>query len=182
MRLLRHHPLPGRPLSATDADYAAAAAQGNRDALAALYARHADAVYSLALRLLQNTADAEDVLQDVFVGLPRALGRYTEHGTFAAWLKRIAARASIARNRNRPTTDELTPDFPSPSSDPGLRIDLDAAIASLPESLRTPFVLRAVDGFTHDEIAALLDISTANAMQRFSRACRQLRTTLDPAS
>ena len=166
-------------LSATDAELCVAAADGSRDALAALYDRHAPVVYALALRLLQHSADAEDIVQDVFVGLPRALTAYAEQGTFAAWLKRITARAAIARGHRLQATDALVGDVQAPNGDPGLRIDLEAAIAALPEMLRTPFVLRAVDGFTHDEIAQLLNISTANAMQRFSRACRQLRLTLD---
>lgn len=170
---------PRQPMPATDAELCAAIARGDRDALAALYDRHAPAVYSLALRLLQHASDAEDVMQDVFVSLPRALTTYAEQGTFAGWLKRVTARAAIARSHRRRTTDALHTDVQAPSTDVGLRIDLEAAIAALPDTLRTPFVLRAIDGFAHDEIAVLLNISTANAMQRFSRACRQLRTTLD---
>jgi RNA polymerase sigma-70 factor, ECF subfamily len=169
-------------VSISDADHAAAAARGSRHALAELYARHADGVYALALRLLHNSADAEDVLQDVFVGLPHALGTYTERGTFSAWLKRIAARSAIARGRNRRPAEALTADLPALATDAGLRIDLDAAVAALPDALRTPFVLRAVNGFSHDEVAALLEISVANAMQRYSRACRLLRTTLEPVT
>lgn len=174
-----HPPLPPSPIA--DADLCSAAAAGSREALAALYDRHAASVYSLALRLLQHPSDAEDVMQDVFVGLPRALTTYVEQGSFVAWLKRLTARAAIARGARRPSATVLHHEVQAPSSDPALRIDLEVAIAALPETLRTVFVLRAVDGFAHDEIAALLNISTANAMQRFSRACRQLRTTLDPA-
>ena len=136
-------------------------------------------MYSLARRLLGNPSDAEDVLQDVFLGLTHALQRYAEQGNFSAWLLRITARTALARARNRRPADALSGDHPQAAADHGARMDLDAALASLPESLRTVFVLRAIEGFSHDEIATLLHISPANAMQRYSRACKQLRPLLD---
>ncbi|MEP6619798.1 MAG: sigma-70 family RNA polymerase sigma factor [bacterium] len=166
-------------MSVSDAVLVAGATRGDRDALAALYERHASAVYTLALRLLGNPSDAEDVLQDVFLGLTHALDRYSEQGAFAAWLLRITARSALARARNRRPDESLRADHPQRPSDHGTRMDIDAALAVLPNTLRTPFVLRAVEGFSHDEIAALLDISPANAMQRYSRACKQLRSLLD---
>jgi len=166
-------------IPASDAAQIAAAADGSRDALAALYERHGGTVYALALRMLGNPSDAEDVLQDVFVGLPQALRRYEERGTFAAWLRLVTARAALARRRHLRPMESLDPTLGAPRTDLALRVDLEAALARLPDSLRIPFILRAVEGLSHGEIGALLELSPANAMQRFSRACKLLRGYLD---
>src|SRR6266545_263433 len=84
-----------------DADLVAAVRAGNSDALGRLYEQHADAVFVLALRMTASEADAEDVLQDVFVGLPEALRLYEERGTFGAWLKRVTARTALMRLRSQ---------------------------------------------------------------------------------
>jgi RNA polymerase sigma-70 factor (ECF subfamily) len=65
----------------------AAARAGRLDAVGELYRRHAHDVYTLALRIVASADDAEDVLQDVFVGLPRALRGCRDQGRFAAWLR-----------------------------------------------------------------------------------------------
>ena len=166
-------------MPSSDAALIAATVAGERDALAALYARHGRDVYALALRMLGSASDAEDVLQVVFVGLPQALRRYEERGTFGAWLRLITARTALARRRRVRATEPLDAGLHASPVDPGLRVDLARAVARLPDSLRIPFVLRAVDGLSHDEIGGVLEITPANAMQRFSRACRLLRGYLD---
>src|ERR1051325_8625989 len=83
----------------TDAQLAGDAARGNPDALASLYARYARGLFAVAYRLLQSTEDAEDVVHDVFVGLPEALRRYDERGSLGPWLKKITARVALARMR-----------------------------------------------------------------------------------
>src|SRR5207245_5916176 len=65
----------------------AEARAGSPDALSALYLEHGAALFRLAYRLVRTREDAEDVVHDVFVGLPEPLLRYEEHGSFAAWLK-----------------------------------------------------------------------------------------------
>src|SRR5437016_10390452 len=75
------------------------AREGRADALSELYARFGQTLMALAFRLTGSRADAEDVLHDVFVGLPEALSRYEERGSLAAWLRRITARAALMRLR-----------------------------------------------------------------------------------
>jgi hypothetical protein len=76
------------------------------DALAALYREHGRALFRLAYRLTGTREDAEDVVHDVFVGLPEALGRYEERGSLAGWLKRVTARLALGtRPSNRPRRD-----------------------------------------------------------------------------
>src|ERR1043165_8907600 len=103
--LLMCHPLdpPRRtmPLDvvSSESDTLAAARSGSADALGTLFARHAGLVYRVALRLTASDADAQDIVQDVFVGLPEALRGYEEHGSFEAWLKRVAVRCALMRMR-----------------------------------------------------------------------------------
>src|SRR2546426_9139750 len=73
---------------------------GSPDALAALYLEHGAALFRLAYRVVGAREDAEDVVHDVFVGLPEALQRYEERGSLAGWLKRVTARVALMRLRS----------------------------------------------------------------------------------
>src|SRR5580765_6259863 len=96
-------------------DVAARARTGNPAALSELYALYGNALMALAYRLMGSRADAEDVLHDVFLGLPEALRRYDERGALESWLKRITARVALTRLRSRDRAREvnLDDDFPS---------------------------------------------------------------------
>jgi RNA polymerase sigma-70 factor (ECF subfamily) len=160
-----------------------AAAAGNVDALSQLYREYADDVYSTAYRLLGNRADAQDVLQDVFVGLPRALRNYRESGQFAAWINRVTVRTSLmhmrsARRRRETDLDDVT-DVLSNATDSAVNIiAVRRAIAGLPEILRIAYMLRTVEGHSHDEIASLLGITPGASATRVSRATDLLRKEL----
>ncbi|HET9984659.1 MAG TPA: sigma-70 family RNA polymerase sigma factor [Longimicrobiales bacterium] len=164
-----------------DAALLRSVAAGSLEALGTLYARHADAVYGVALRLTGSPAEAEDVLQDMFVGLPRALGAYTERGRFEAWLKRVAVRVALMHLRTRRRWREVPLDALPPRATaagaphPADRIDLERLVARLPDSLRTVFVLKEVEGYGHAEIGELLGITPGNSAARLSRAWAILR-------
>src|SRR5689334_11845017 len=106
----------------------------------------------VAFHLTRSAADAEDVLHDVFVGLPEALRRYDERGTLESWLKRVTARVALsrlrARERRREVAIDAEPDDPALGTPAGRGVDdlgaLQGALDRLPESLRTVFVLREV--------------------------------------
>jgi RNA polymerase sigma-70 factor (ECF subfamily) len=154
--------------------------RGSVEALGELYRAHADSVYTLALRLTGSRADAEDVLHDVFLGLARAAASYHEHGRFAAWLGRIAARAALmrmrARRRKRESPlEEAGSAAVTHGADPVDRIALEQALARLPAPLRVVFVLKEIEGYSHEEIGGMLGITAANSAQRLSRAWKQLR-------
>lgn len=154
--------------------------QGSVDALGELYRAHADAVYTLALRLTGSRADAEDVLHDVFLGLPRAAASYHERGRFAAWLGRVTARAALmrmrARRRKRESPlEEAGSPAAARGADPVDRIALERALARLPAPLRVVFVLKEIEGYSHEEIGGMLGITAANSAQRLSRAWKHLR-------
>src|SRR5260370_19324309 len=91
---------------------------GSPEALAALYRAHGVALYRLAYRVTGTREDAEDVLHDVFVGLPEALARYEERGNLAGWLKRVTARVALGRVRSRKRRGEVPPEIPRPGAEP----------------------------------------------------------------
>ena len=164
---------------------------GDPDALGELYARHARALLALAYRLLGSVEDAEDVLHDVFLGLPEALRCYDERGTLESWLKRVTARVALNRLRARRRSREIRFDDDPAPRDASVRhmpavgagdaidaIALQRAIDALPESLRLVFVLKEVEGYSHAEVAALLDITRGASEVRLHRAVAALRRTL----
>lgn len=186
-------PIRPRPVTLDAAgtdDLARAARDGDLAALGALYDRSAPALYRTLLRYTGSVVDAEDVLHDVFVGLPEALRGYTERGRFDAWLARVAVRHAMMRRRarSRRREDELDDAAPFASADDAARrtdddsehAGLHAAVRALPDSLRHVLLLRQVEGFSHDEIASVLGISTGNSRARLSRAIDALRRALDP--
>jgi RNA polymerase sigma-70 factor (ECF subfamily) len=171
------------PLASVE-DLVRAARAGDPDGIAGLYDRYAPSLYRVALRLSGSAADAEDVVHDVFVGLPEALRRYEEHGSLHAWLSRVTARTMLMRARSGRRRREEPLDDAAGASSP-LRADARAdasdaerAVCALPDGLRAVFVLRQIEGYAHDEIAALLGISVGASRVRLARALDALRRAL----
>lgn len=175
------------------ADPIVEARRGDPAALAALYSRHGNALYGIAWRLTGSAADAEDVLHDLFVGLPELLQRYEERGQLRGWLCRVVVRLSLVqlrRARRRGEVDltiaelahaELASAASAESSAAtASALDLARALDSLPTTLRTVVVLKQFEGYSHEEIAELLDITTGASRVRYLRALRQLRQLLEP--
>src|SRR3954468_20674925 len=139
------------PLPTAHADLIARTRLGDAAALTELYERYGDALMALAYRLTGSEADAEDVLHDVFLGLPEALAKYDERGSFESWIKRITARVALTklRARRREREVDLADVHIAPESGAMHRLaDLVAvqrAIDALPDSLRAVFVLREVE-------------------------------------
>jgi RNA polymerase sigma factor (sigma-70 family) len=176
---------PARDLPVPDDPALLAAVRaGSAEALGTLYTRHADMVFGAAFRMLGSRADAEDVLQDIFVGLPEALQGYDDRGRFAHWLKRIAVRAALmrlrARQRRREEPIDMLELSPAAEGTSAIveRIAAQRAIAALPDALRTVFLLKEVDGYSHQEIAALLGISSSASAVRLFRAWRAIHAQL----
>jgi RNA polymerase sigma-70 factor (ECF subfamily) len=168
-----------------DASLVARARVGNADALSELYSRFGYALMAVAYRLTGSRDDAEDVLHDVFLGLPEALTRYEERGSLESWLKRVTARVALTRMRSRGRLREvsLADDDSSPVPSPSLeclvdRLTVQRAIDALSDSLRIVFVLREIEGYSHAEIAELLDITQNASEVRLHRALRALRRTI----
>jgi RNA polymerase sigma-70 factor (ECF subfamily) len=158
-------------------------AAGDADALAELYRRHGAAVHAVAYRLTASAADADDVLQDVFVGLPEALRRFDGRGSFEGWLRRVAARTALMRMRRATRRGEVeldsdTSTAPAAAMDTGARVDIERALAALAPGLRAVFVLREVEGYSHAEIAEIMGLRAGTSEVRLHRARLRLRELL----
>ena len=168
---------------ADEGELVAGTMEGEEAAFAALYHRHASAAFSAAYRLLGNAADAEDVVQELFLVLPKTLAGYEPgRGALGAWLRRVAVRLALMRMRTvrrRRETDAGSVATLLARDDSALeRLSIEAALARLSEEQRTVFLLKEVEGYEHREIAALLDISVANSEVRLFRARQALRVLL----
>jgi RNA polymerase sigma-70 factor, ECF subfamily len=156
---------------------------GSMEALGDLYARYSEAVYRMALRILGSSAEAEDVLQDVFVGLPSTLRRFDEEHELGPWLRRVAARVALSRVRSTGRRDQRERSYASERPDASTaQVDrclfLERALQEVPESLRPVLLLKEVEGYSHDEIADLLSITPGASAVRLHRALKILRQAL----
>lgn len=164
----------------------AQALRGNPEALGQIYARHKDVLYRVALGLMRSWADAEDIVQEVLVGLPEALRRYHGDGALEGWLVRVTTRTALMelrRRRRRRGLEALLADWGWIKRRGGFRdevdrISLDRALAGLPEAQRAAFLLKEVEGYSHEEIGEMLGITTGASRARFFRAARKLRSLL----
>jgi RNA polymerase sigma-70 factor (ECF subfamily) len=170
----------------TDAEAIDRARRGDAAGLATLYHRHAAELFRLARRLLASSADAEDALHDLFVGLPELLERYQHSERLAPWLRGVLVRICLGRlrrDRERRRIVELREDlveFRPHNETPWDAVDLERAISALSDAERAVFVLRQIEGYTHEEIGACLGISSGAARVRYIRAVRRLRKLLEP--
>lgn len=157
---------------------------GSREALAELYHRYSDRLYATAHRLTRSEADAEDILQDVFVNLPENLRRYDGDGSLASWLKRVTVRTALMMERTRRRRREVSlpslASFPFGSGPPPAvdAVALRRAIDRLPEGWRLVFVLKEVEGYSHSEVADFLGITVGASQASLSRARKRLRRVL----
>lgn len=168
------------------------AAQGGDDlAFAALYNAHAGRVFALCLRLSGDSVLAAELVQDVFVRVWERLSGYRGESAFATWLHRVAVNTVLdgaRRRRRRQLRVAIAADFSdlallersaAPALEPSDSLDLEAAIARLPAGARAVFVLFDLEGFAHDEVAALLGIAVGTSKAHLFRARRLLRGMLE---
>lgn len=178
-------------METTDADLVAAAQSGDRDALDALLRRHHDRIHALARRLTGNDADAADATQEALIAIVRGLPRFDQRAAFGTWAYRVATNASLDElrrraRRPRPDPDALL-DVAAAASDPadiaGARVDVDAALATLPVEFRAAVVLRDLCALDYAEIADVLDIPAGTVRSRIARGRAHLAEHLgNPAA
>ena len=134
---------------------------GDEGAMAALYDRYASIVYSVALRVLQDTGAAEDVLQDIFMQLWRNPGSFdSSRGNMAAWLAVIARNRAIDTLRRRKPQDDIEnvvvsvePDMASEAERSRAMAKIRGAMEAMPAPQRSALELAYFEGLTHMEIA-----------------------------
>ncbi len=158
------------------------ATKGDAWALARLYDEYAGTLHAVAYRITTCPSDADDVVHDLFAGLPRALGTYQGRGSLGGWLKRCTVRLALMRLRKVRREVRFDPSAhaaaDSRARDPTVGAALTHALKRLPPDLRAVVVLKDVEGYSHTEIGELLDISAGNSAVRLHRARRQLRNLL----
>lgn len=154
--------------------------RAERAALALVYARYRHAAYNLALRVLGEVPAAEDVVQDVFVRLPRALAGFRGEAPFGAWLRRLVANACIDELRRRQWLDhDVLPDaLAEPASARALseaQAEAWGLLRGLPARARAVLVLHVVEGYTHAELATLFGQSESYSKSILARTLRRLQ-------
>jgi len=142
-------------------------------------------MYNIAIRFLNNKMDAEDILQESFISAFSRLGELQNRDLFGSWLKRIVINNCISFQRKRKVTFEEIDerrhgeteerDEGMPEVDPAL---VHLAIKELPSKGRTVLVLRALEGYSHKEIAETMDISVSTSKTQYSRALSLLNKKL----
>lgn len=157
----------------------ASAQRGDQDAFGLLYRAHSPRVFALLTRLAGDDALASDLLQETFLHAWRGLPHWRGDSALATWLDRIAINAHLTALRAQRRRDaresadeelEKLAGIAAPSTEPGIRIDLERAIAALPPRMRTAFVLRDVEGYSYEEIALVTDNAAGTIRAQVSRA------------
>lgn len=164
--------------------------EGNAEAFEELYRQHAGRLYNLAFRMTGSAEEAEDLLQDVFLHAHRKLGSFRGESSLGTWLYRLGMNQCLDYLRGRHAkmgraTDSLDaetadePAAPAPAVPTAIsRMDLDRAIAKLPEGCRAVFLLHDVEGFDHGEVASILGISEGTSKSQVHKARVKLRAML----
>lgn len=175
---------------ATDLQLARSASHGDMGSFEELYKRHHRRVYSVCLRMLQNTSEAEDLTQDVFIQLYRKIGSFRGDSAFTTWLHRMTVNQVLMHFRKRTvkfekTTEEgETPDqIVTGTANPERmrivdKIALDNAIEQLPTGYKNVFVLHDVEGFEHEEVAKILGCSVGTSKSQLHKARLKLQKLL----
>jgi RNA polymerase sigma-70 factor (ECF subfamily) len=167
-------------------DLVARAQAGDQMAFRDLYRLHAGRVYALCLRLTGDSGAAAERTQDVFVRLWDKLRSFRGESAFSSWLHRLAVNVVLNERRTTgrrevrvmPMADPAVLERGSGESMVGLNIDLEQAIAALPEGAREVFVLYDIEGYGHAEIARLVGIAEGTSKAQLFRARRLLRESL----
>jgi RNA polymerase sigma-70 factor (ECF subfamily) len=196
---------PENAIPPDEARLVAAAASGDSTAFEEIVRRHAGLVLSLGRRILGNREAAEDLLQDVFLKVHRALAGYRAEASLKTWIARIAVNA--ARNRKRDDARRLrvvapvldaplgtadgslltlgdlaSDDAPSPeraAASAEARIRIEHALGALPSEFREALVLREIEGLSYEEISEVLEISLGTVKSRIARARLRLMDALE---
>lgn len=173
------------PFTDAERDLVARLRAKDPEAFASLYDQYAGLLFRIGYSLLGDPSEAEDLVHDVFLGLPRALTTFEGRGSFEGWLKRVATRTGLMKLRQaRSRTTGLQrrgwtlPRLTRPP-DADAALDLNAALGELTPALRAAFVLREVQGYRYEEVADLLGISIGAARVRVLRARRALSALLE---
>ena len=182
-------PLPStehfQPQQADDNDLVVLASQGDQQAFKQLYQRHHCRVYAMCFRLCHSASQAEEVTQNCFVRLWQKLPLFKGESLFTTWLHRLCVRQAINDLKAQQTFwQRFIPQHDVDENHPALSMpakechQLDKLIARLPQRTRIVFVLCAIEGYQHDEIAKLLNMAVGTSKAQYHRARQLLQEML----
>ena len=164
---------------------------GDRDAIQALYRRHAGRVLAVVRRLLADEEAAADCAQEVWVRAIRSLPRFRAESSFGTWIHRVSVNVALharrSRRRRAGHEEAMPPDLEvsgsvGPTGDALLRRRLQVALDRLPDGMRQVLVLHDVEGFTHEEIGSVLGINPGTSKSQLFKARAQMRELLRPVA
>jgi RNA polymerase sigma-70 factor (ECF subfamily) len=171
----------------TDYELTQRSSKGDMVAFEEVYQRHHRRVYSICLRMLKNSTEAEDLTQDVFIQLHRKIGSFRGDSAFTTWLHRLTVNQVLMHFRKRnvkfeKTTEEgetpvqVVAGSGNPRKMPVVdKIALEHAIAQLPNGYRNVFVLHDIEGYEHEEVARILGCSVGTSKSQLHKARLKLR-------
>lgn len=177
-------------LCPTDTVLVRRAAEGDAEAFEELHKRYRRLVYSIALRMTGNRADAEDLTQESFLSLFRKIGSFRGESSFITWLHRLTTNQVLMhfrRRRARPEDQTADGQMPEPFAASGRsysssflldRIAIEKAVNALPAGYRQTFVLYDVEGHEHSEIARMTGRTDGNSKSQLHKARTRLREIL----
>lgn len=157
--------------------------EGNRRAYYEVYQRYCRPMLNSSMRILNNLADAEDMVQEAFIDAFNSLDRFTYKSSFEAWLRRIVINKSISLLRKRKIqfsdidTANIDGSDEKDTDEDHFSYDIERikkAVARLPENHRIIFNLYAIDGLPQEEIGQLLNISHNNVRTVYHRARKKI--------
>ena len=178
----------------TEAEAIERAKAGDAQCFEALYAMHKRRVYSLCLRMVGNTAEAEDLTQEAFLQLFRKIATFRGESAFSTWLHRLSVNVVLMHLRKKGLNEVSLEETLEPQDDDGPkrdvgardnilagsidRVNLERAIESLPPGYRIIFVLHDIEGYEHNEIAEMMGCSIGNSKSQLHKARMKLRDLL----
>lgn len=175
----------GQPQPPSDAELLAAHVGGDPDAFAELVRRHRDRLWAVALRTLGDREEAADAVQDALLSAYRAAASFRGESAVTTWLHRVVVNACLDRVRRRgarPTVPLLDDDVLDSASDAAGRVetkvDIEAALATLPPEQRAALVLVDMQGWSVDEAARILDVAPGTIKSRCARGRARLLPVL----
>jgi RNA polymerase sigma-70 factor (ECF subfamily) len=158
--------------------------RGDSKSFAEIYQKYCKAMYNTSLRIVNNTGDAEDVLQDSFTDAFTSIGSFQYKSTFGAWLKKIVINKSINHLRkkkmdlidmDKTNIGSLPEQDSSDENEVELKVEeIKKAVRLLPNGYRTVLTLYLFEGYDHEEIAEILRISHATVRTQYMRAKQKL--------
>lgn len=155
--------------------------QGDRSAFEKLYNQYINRVYALCLRLTADKSTAEDASQEVFVQLWQKIANFDGKSKFSTWLHSVTANITISYIRKQKSwlqkvvsTEDAGMDEQAIEDEHDLN-GLDKLILRLPERARMVFVLYAVEGYRHEEIASILNMAVGSSKAQYHRARNLLK-------